>query len=147
VMTHPQHKQIGQHGNPHGFLTAVFVPADLVLAQSQARFQFPVHQLDRPTFLVDAHDLARCQLGQIGHQDFCMVGARVTPFFTQDHSDVAYMTQTQAGAIRPKSLATFPALSGHPGALVILVRYMGHEMFERPRSPDRPLRFHEAPEK
>jgi hypothetical protein len=30
---------------------------------------------DRPAFLVHAHDLARCQLGQIGHQDFCMLGA------------------------------------------------------------------------
>src|SRR5499433_4183299 len=61
-----------------------------------------------------------------------MLGAHVTPFFTQDHSDVADMTQTQAGAIRPKRFATFPPLrSGNPGALVILLRYMGHEVFER----------------
>ena len=60
-----------------------------------------------------------------------MLGAQVTPFFTQYHSDVAHMTQTQAGAIRPKSLAAFSALSGYPGALVILVRHMGHEIFER----------------
>ena len=70
--------------------------------------------LDRPTFLVDAHDLARRQLGQIGYQDFGMLGAQGTPFFTQYHSDVAHMTQTQAGAIRPKRLAAFSALSGHP---------------------------------
>jgi hypothetical protein len=82
-MTHSQHQQIGQHGDAHGFLTAVCVPANLVLAQPQARFQLPVHELDCPTFLVDAHDLARCQRGQIGHQDFGMLGARVTPFFTQ----------------------------------------------------------------
>ena len=110
-MTHPQHKQVGQHRDAHGFLTAVRVPADLVLAQPQARFQLPVHELDRPTFLVDAHDLARCQCGQIGHQDFGMLRAQVTPFFAQYHSDVAHMTQTQAGAIRPKSLAAFPACS------------------------------------
>ena len=61
-----------------------------------------------------------------------MLGAHVPPFFTQYHSDVAHMTQTQAGAIRPKSFAAFPAmLSGNPGALVILVRHMGHEIFER----------------
>src|SRR5882724_13274558 len=60
-----------------------------------------------------------------------MLRAEVTPFFTQDHSDVAHMTQTQTGAIRPKSLAALPALSGNPGALVLLVRHMGHEMFER----------------
>src|SRR5437764_12574237 len=39
---------------------------------------------------------------------------------------------TQAGAIRPKRFATFPPRrSGNPGALVILVRYMCHEVFER----------------
>ena len=61
-----------------------------------------------------------------------MLRAHVPPFFTQYHSDVAHMTQTQAGAIRPKRLAAFPAMrSGHPGALVILVRHMGHEIFDR----------------
>ncbi len=61
-----------------------------------------------------------------------MLRAQVTPFFAQYHSDVAHMTQTQAGAIRPKSFATFPPMrSGNPGALVILLRYMGHKIFER----------------
>src|SRR5918911_5773314 len=42
------------------------------------------------------------------------------------------MTQTQARVIRPKGFATFPPMrSGNPGALVILLRYMGHEVFER----------------
>ena len=131
-MTHPHHKQVGQHSDAHGLLTAVCVPADLVLAQPQARFQLPVYQLDRPTFLGDAHDLARCQLGQIGHQEFRVVGADVTPFFTQYQGDIPDMTQTQARVIRPKGSAAFPPmLSGNPGALVILVRHMGHEIFER----------------
>jgi hypothetical protein len=59
-------------------------------------------------------------------------GADVTPFFTQDQGDLPAMTQPQARVIRPKGSAAFPPLrSGHPGALVILVRHMGHEMFER----------------
>src|SRR4029453_18246352 len=42
------------------------------------------------------------------------------------------MTQTQAGAIRPKRFATFPPrLSGHSGALIIFVRHMRHEIFDR----------------
>src|SRR5439155_19112761 len=42
------------------------------------------------------------------------------------------MTQTQARAIRPKRFAAFPPRrSRHPGALVILLRYMRHEIFER----------------
>jgi hypothetical protein len=32
MMTHPQHKQVGQDRNAHGLLTAVGVPADLMLA-------------------------------------------------------------------------------------------------------------------
>ena len=120
-MTHPYHQQVGQHRDAHGLLTAVCVPTDLVLAQPQTRFQLPVHELDRPAFLVDTHDLARCQLGQIGHQEFRVVGADVTPFFTQYQGDIPDMTQTQARVIRPKGSAAFPPmLSGNPGALVIL---------------------------
>src|SRR6059036_3572632 len=81
VMTHPQDKQVGQHGDAYGFLTAVFVPADLVLAQPQARFQLPVQQLDRPTFVVEAHDVARCQRGQSGHQDWWEAGGPGSALF------------------------------------------------------------------
>src|SRR6266566_8495584 len=51
VMTHAQHKQVGQHCDAHGFLTAVRVPTDLVLAQSQARFQLPIHELHLPDIM------------------------------------------------------------------------------------------------
>ena len=46
VMTHAQHEQVGQDRNAHGFLTAILVPTDLVLAQAQARFQLPVQELN-----------------------------------------------------------------------------------------------------
>src|SRR5262245_21291568 len=46
VMTHAQHKQVGQHRDANGFFTALVVPTDLVLAQPQARFEFPVQRLD-----------------------------------------------------------------------------------------------------
>src|SRR3989442_1668294 len=52
VMTHAQHEQVGQDRNAHGFLTAILVPTDLVLAQAQARFQLPVQELDCPRFLI-----------------------------------------------------------------------------------------------
>src|SRR5215471_21587457 len=42
------------------------------------------------------------------------------------------MTQTQAGARRPKRCTPFPPRrSGHPGALVVFLRHMGHQIFER----------------
>ena len=46
VMTYAQHEQVGQDRNAHGFLTAICVPTDLVLAQAQARFQLPVQDLN-----------------------------------------------------------------------------------------------------
>src|SRR5712691_221288 len=61
VMTHPHHKQIGQHSDANGFLTAVFVPADLVLAQPKARFQLPVHDLNESS-ISHISDLFLCAL-------------------------------------------------------------------------------------
>src|SRR5262245_30364609 len=46
VMPHPQHKQVGQHRDTNRFLTTVLIPTDLVLAQPEARFEFPVHKFD-----------------------------------------------------------------------------------------------------
>jgi hypothetical protein len=107
-MTSSQQEQVGQYGNPNGICAPPLVTTDLMPAQSQARFQFPIHELDRPALLVHAHDLSRGQLRQIGHQYFGMFRAHVTPFFTQHHSDVTDMTQTQAFAINPKGFATAP---------------------------------------
>ena len=122
VMTYAKHKQVGQHRDAHGFLTPVLIPTDLVLAQSQPRFELPVDQLDRPTLLVDAYHLARRQFGQIGHQEFGVVGAHVPPFFAQYQGDITHMTQTQARVICPKSSAAFAyGLSGNLGALIIFV--------------------------
>ena len=106
VMTSPKQNQIGQHRDTHRVRAALLVAADLMLAHSQARFEFPIDELNRPTLLVNADDLSRRQLRQIGHQYLGMLGAHVTPFFTQYHGDVTDMTQTQALAINPKGLAT-----------------------------------------
>ena len=130
-MTRPQHKQIGPHRDPHGICAPLLVATDLMVAQSQPRFAFPIHELYGPAFLVDAHHLARCQLRQIGHHDWCIFGAHVTPFFTQHQGDVAHMTQAQVGVIRPKCLGAFArVLSGNTGALVIFLRHMGDEILD-----------------
>src|ERR671912_2057715 len=131
VMTSPQQEQIGQYCDPHRVRAALLVPSDLMLAQSQARFEFPIDELNRPTLLVHAHHLSRGQLRQIGHQDFCVPGAHVTPFFTQYHGDVTDMTQPQALAINPKGLATLTLdVFGNPGSSVQVARQMGDEMLD-----------------
>ena len=50
-----------------------------------------------------------------------MLRAHVTPSFTQDHSDVTDVPQTQACAINPEGFATLGARkAGHPDTLIIL---------------------------
>ena len=51
-MTQAEDKQVGQYRNTQRFLTAVLVPAALVLAQPQAQFQLPVQQLNGSALLV-----------------------------------------------------------------------------------------------
>src|ERR671913_981822 len=131
VMTSPKQKQIGQHRDTHRVRAALLVAADLMLAQSQARFEFPIDEFNRPTLLVNAHHLSRGQLRQIGHQDFGVLRAHVTPFFTQYHGDVTDMTQTQALAINPKGFATLTLdVFGNPGSSVQVARQMGDEMLD-----------------
>jgi site-specific DNA recombinase len=85
-----------------------------------------------PTLLVDTHDLARRQHSQIGHQDFRLFGAHVPPPFAQHHRDITYMTQGQARVICPKGSApSARGLFGHPSALIIRMRHMRHEVFDR----------------
>src|SRR5215467_11039050 len=86
----------------------------------------------RPSALVGTDYLSRDPLVQIGHQDFRLFRAQVPPAFTQHHSDVADVPQTQAGAIHPEGFAAFPAReAGPPDALIIFALKMGHQVFER----------------
>jgi hypothetical protein len=90
-----------------------------------------MQQLHGPTLLVDTHDLARRQFGQIGHQDLGLFRAQVPPTFAQYHGDITHMTQGQARVIRPKDSATSArGLSGHPGPLIICMRHIRHEVFD-----------------
>src|SRR5919201_2908851 len=86
------------HRDAKGFLAPSLFPTDLVLAQPEVRLQLPVDLLHRPSALVGTDHLSRDPLGEIGHEDFRMLGADVTPSVTQDHWDVPEVPQTQAGA-------------------------------------------------
>jgi len=98
-------QQIRQDRYAKGLLDPSLFPADLVLAQPEVCFQLPIDLLHRPPSLVCSHDLSRRPLVQIGHQDFCLFRAEVSPSLTQDHSDLTEVSQTQAGAIDPEGFA------------------------------------------
>jgi hypothetical protein len=102
VIIKPKQKQVGQHCDPHEVCAALFVPADLVLAQFQAQYHFPIHELNPSMPLVNA----------------------------QHRSDITDVTQTQASAIPPKGLAHLAYdVIGSPDALVQRAGHMGGEQF------------------
>ena len=81
-------QQIRQYRYPKGLLDPSLLPTDLVLAQPEVGLQLAVDLFHGPSALVCTHHLSRDPLVEIGHQDFRLLWADVTPSFTQDHSDV-----------------------------------------------------------
>src|SRR5262249_40002898 len=84
VMTHPQHIQIGQHRDAHGFLATVGVPTDLVLAQPQTRFQLPIHELD---VIVTTHKT----IALVFHTQVYKLKRNMTPQHSASAVSVAFM--------------------------------------------------------
>ena len=118
-MASPQQEQVGQYRNPDGICAPPLVTTDLMLAQSQSRFEFPIHEFYGPALLVNAYHLSRRQLQQIGHQYLGILRAHVTPFFAQYHGDFSDMTQTQALAVSLKGFAILILdVFGNPSSLV-----------------------------
>src|SRR5437588_1197425 len=89
LMAGTDQQQIRHDRNAKGAFDTSFLCTDLVSAQPKVRLELAVDLLHRPPSLVRTHYLSRDPLVQIGHQDFRMFWADVTPFFTQHHSDVA----------------------------------------------------------
>ena len=130
-MAGPDQQQIRQDRYTKGVLDASCLSPYLGCPQSQGSLEFPIDLLHGPSTLVGTDHLSGDPLVQIGHQDFRLLGAKVTPFFTQDHGDVADVAQTQAGAIHPEGFAALRAReAGHPDTLRIFAGQMGHQVFD-----------------
>src|SRR6266571_6745832 len=132
LMAGPDQQQIRQYCYAKGLLDASLLCADLVSSQPKVRLQLPIDLRHGPPSLIGTHHLSRRPLVQIGHQDFRMFRADVSPFFTQHHSDVADVPQTQAFAKNPEGFTAFGTReAGHAGPLIILARHMRDQVFER----------------
>jgi hypothetical protein len=83
LMAYTDQEQIGKHPNTKGLLYASLLRTDLVLAQPEVRLQLAVDLFHWPPSLVRTYHLSRNPLVQIGHQDFRLFGAEVTPSLTQ----------------------------------------------------------------
>src|SRR6266566_3713095 len=131
LMTRTDQQQIRQHRHTKGLLDPSFLLTDLVLAQPEIRLQLAVDLFHGPSSLVGTHHLSRDPLVQIGHQNFRLLRAEVTPSFTQNHGDVTDVPQTQACAIHPESFAPWDAWQAwHPDALIIFARQMRYQIFD-----------------
>jgi len=105
MMAQPQDKQVRQQGNPEGFFMPLQVAAHLMLAQSEIRFQAPIDDLDTPPELIQPNHLSRRHIWQIGHPEFCVARADVTPGFTQHQGHFSNVAKTKAFSIDPIGLA------------------------------------------
>jgi hypothetical protein len=76
----------------------------VMLTQAQVRFQVPIHEFDTPPELVQPDHLSRRYIWQIGHQEFRVTRADVTPGFAQHQGDVSNVAQTKVFGIDPIGL-------------------------------------------
>src|SRR2546426_6197666 len=132
LMACTDQQQIRHHCYAKGLLDPSLFPTDLVLAQPEVGLQLAIDLFYWPPSLICTYHLSRDPLVQIGHQDFRMFRAQVTPSFTQNHRDVTDVPQTQAFAKNPEGFAALGSReAGHPNTLIIFARQMGHQVFDR----------------
>src|SRR4029434_3338343 len=118
LMAGTDQQHIRQYANTTRFLNLSLLPTHLVGTQSQVRLEFPIDLLYGPSALIGTDHLSRNPFVQIGHQDFCLFWAGVTPSFTQYHGDVTDLPQAPACAIDPEGFAARGAgQARHPDAL------------------------------
>ena len=127
----PKQEQIGQNGDAKRLFDPIFLSGDLMLSQPQPRLYFVDEKFHRPPPVIDANHLPGRHLGQIGHDEFGLFRAHVTPFFAEHHHDVTDMIQRQAFAIDPEGLsASLFSQFGYPGPLVEFVGQMRHQILQ-----------------
>ena len=93
LMRQPQDEQICQYRHAKGLFHLISVPPHLVLAQAEVRFQVPIDELHTPPVLVDSYHLSGGRIRQIGHQEFGMFRAHVTPGFAQHQGDISNVVE------------------------------------------------------
>src|SRR5712691_143910 len=82
LMARTDQQQRRQHRHATGLLDAALLLTNVVLVQSEVHLQLALELLHWPSSLRYTHHLSRRPLVPIGHEDFRMVQADVTPFFS-----------------------------------------------------------------
>ena len=88
-----QHYQVRHERDSHGSFHSRSIFGDLCMPQTQTAFQFLETDLHRPSSEINHYHYARCCHREIGHEQFSLFGAVVTPPSTEDHSNITNMAQ------------------------------------------------------
>src|SRR5919204_5366376 len=88
-----QHYQIRHKRDGHRSFHSRGILSDLCMPQAQSAFQFPETDLHRPPSKINRYHYVRCCHREIGHKQFSLFGAVVTPPSTEEHGDIANMAQ------------------------------------------------------
>ncbi len=88
-----QHYQIRHERDGHRSFYSRGILSDLCMPQAQSAFQFLKTDLHRPSSKINRYHYARGCHREIGHEQFSLFGAVVTPPSTEDHGDITNMAQ------------------------------------------------------
>ena len=86
-----QHHQIHHERDGHGSFHSRGLLSDLSMPQAQSTFQFLKTDLHRPPSEINRYHYACCCHREIGHEQFSLFGAVVTPPSTEGHGDITNM--------------------------------------------------------
>src|SRR5918998_222348 len=124
-----QHYQIRHKRNGHRSFHSRGILSDLCMPQTQSAFQFLETDLHRPSSKINRYHYARCYHREIGHEQFSLFGAVVTPPSTEDHGDIAKMAQL--GMFDEGPEGPLPARGnqrGHPDSMVMMDGQVGDDI-------------------
>jgi hypothetical protein len=115
-----QHHQIGHEGPGHRTFDSRRLSGDLRLAQAHCTFQFLKTEFHRPPSEINCYGHARGRQRQIGHEQFGLFGAVVTPPSAKGYRDISYVAQVCMFDEGPEgSIPGVGSKQGHPHLAVM----------------------------
>ena len=102
----PQQQQIRHHRHGHRAFHPGRLLGDLVLPQAHDALQFLNAEFHGPSSQIECHGQVSGSLRQIGHEQFGVFGAVVTPPPTEYHRDISHVPQLGPLGKRPEDPAT-----------------------------------------
>ena len=124
-----QQQQIGHNGQGYRAFNPCSVLGHLGLPQAHDSLQFFDAEFHRPSSQVACHRDVSCGLRQIGHEQFSVFGAVVTPPATEHYGDISDLPQLRTFGKRPEDPASGAGHDQRHADLAVMVdRQMGDQI-------------------